>query len=44
MIIEATGTITTVYIGGIYEYVISDTHTITRPYYYAKNQPMMNIG
>jgi RHS repeat-associated protein len=34
-IISATNVITTVYIGSYYEYVISDTQTITKSYYYA---------
>ena len=38
MAIESTGVITTVYVGGIYEYVISGTQVITRSYYYAGAQ------
>ena len=38
MAIEATGVITTVYIGSYYQYVISDTQVITRSYYYAGAQ------
>jgi RHS repeat-associated protein len=38
MVIEATGAVTTIYIGGIYEYEISGTETITRSYYYAGSQ------
>ena len=36
--ISATGTITTVYIGEYYEYVITGTEVITRQYYYAGTQ------
>jgi len=37
-VVSATNVITTVYIGGYYEYVITGTETITKQYYYAGNQ------
>ncbi|MBN2512698.1 MAG: RHS repeat-associated core domain-containing protein [Sedimentisphaerales bacterium] len=38
MMMESTGTVTTIYIGGIYEYVVSGAEVITRSYYYAGSQ------
>jgi RHS repeat-associated protein len=38
MVMESTGAVTTIYIGGIYEYVISGAEVITRSYYYAGSQ------
>jgi hypothetical protein len=38
MVIEATGVITTVFVGNYFEYEISDTGTVSRSYYYAGSQ------